>query len=88
LLFCSSNARFVVRCRILGPGNKNLPLILSIVVRVLSKGHDLATDDTVQRMARLVTQIQQNLPSDVFQGVCAQLSPADQAALQKTLSGQ
>ena len=77
-----------LRCRILGPGNKNLPLILSIIVRVLSKGHDLATDDTVQRMARLVSQVQASLPQDVFQGIFAQLSPADQAALQKTLSGQ
>ena len=59
-----------------------------MIVRVLVAGHDLATDDTVQRMARLVTQIQANLPQDVFQSIYAQLTPADQAALQKTLSGQ
>ena len=75
-------------CRILGPGNKNLPLILSVIVRVLINGHDLASDDTVQRMSRLVNQIQANLPPDVFQSIFAQLTPADQAALQKTLSGQ
>ena len=75
-------------CRILGPGNKNLPLILSVIVRVLLNGHDLASQDTVQRMSRLVNQIQANLPQDVFQSVLAQLTEADQTALQMILSGQ
>lgn len=38
-------------CRVLGAGNSNLPRILQVIVQVLSKGHDLATEDTVRSLS-------------------------------------
>lgn len=41
-------ADVLLACRVLGAGNKNLSQILQVIVQVLSKGHDLATEDTVR----------------------------------------
>ena len=55
---------FLVR-RILGPGNKNLGKLVEVMVLVLAGGNELSSQDTRQRMALLLQQMQTSVPPQV-----------------------
>ena len=56
---------WLLRCRIIGDGNKNLQHIVQVFVKVLSHGNELAEPETADHMVRLLSQMQGSLPPQV-----------------------
>lgn len=73
--------------RVLGDQNSTLPHIISVFATVLSRGTDLASEDTVKRMALLIQQMRNAMTPQVFNSLVAQMTPKQQAAMARALQG-
>lgn len=69
--------------RLLGPANKNLPKIVSTLVEVLARGHQLADKETVSKMVALLHTLRPAVPTEVLAQVFASLNPKQQQKLQQ-----
>ncbi|KAB2607538.1 importin-5-like [Pyrus ussuriensis x Pyrus communis] len=71
---------------LLGPNNQYLPKIVAVFAEVLCAGKDLATEQTANRMIKLLRQLQQTLPPATLASTWSSLQPQQQLALQSILS--
>uniref|UniRef100_A0A0C9QU83 TSA: Wollemia nobilis Ref_Wollemi_Transcript_9431_3919 transcribed RNA sequence n=1 Tax=Wollemia nobilis TaxID=56998 RepID=A0A0C9QU83_9CONI len=74
--------------QLLGPGNQYLPKIISVFAEILCAGADLASEDTISKIVRLLRQLQQTMPPPALASTWSSLQPQQQAALQSILSPQ
>ncbi|KAH7372426.1 hypothetical protein KP509_17G003600 [Ceratopteris richardii] len=71
---------------LLGSNGQYLPKIIAVFAEVISSGNDLATSETISRIANILRHIQQTMPAPALASTWSSLQPQQQAALQSILS--
>lgn len=71
---------------LLGSNSQYLPKIIGIFAEVISSGTDLATAETIAKIANILRHIQQTMPAPALASTWSSLQPQQQAALQSILS--
>ncbi|KAH7435426.1 hypothetical protein KP509_06G064500 [Ceratopteris richardii] len=71
---------------LLGSNSQYLPKIIAVFAEVVSSGNDLATSETIGRIANILRHIQQTMPAPALASTWSSLQPQQQAALQSILS--
>ena len=72
--------------RLLGPANERLPRVVAVIADCLAAGEPLITPATAEQMRGLLSRMQSAMPAAQLQAAWAQLTPAQQGALNAALA--